>query len=70
MISKTKFTALPNEIIKNGLIGEFNGFEYYKPGKPLFKKNLNRLNNIIIGIAVGVMISACGVIYLLGSLMN
>ena len=32
--------------------------------------NTDRTNNIIIGIAVGVMISACGVIYLLGSLMN
>lgn len=32
--------------------------------------NTDRTNNIIIGIAVGVMISACGVIYLLGSLMG
>jgi len=27
-------------------------------------------SNLYIGIAVGVMITACGVIYLLGSLMN
>lgn len=32
--------------------------------------NTDRTNNIILGIAVGVMISACGVIYLLGSLMG
>lgn len=30
------------------------------------KPNTDRTNNIIIGIAMGVMISACGVIYLLG----
>lgn len=29
--------------------------------------NLNRTNNIIIGIAVGVMIMACGIIYVVAS---
>ena len=26
------------EIIKNGLIGQFDGFQIYKPGEPLFSK--------------------------------
>lgn len=29
--------------IKNGLIGEFNGFEYYKEGKPLFTTFTNEI---------------------------
>lgn len=32
--------------------------------------NVDRQNNIIIGIAIGVMISICGVIYLVGMVMS
>lgn len=34
------------------------------------RPNVDRQNNIIVGIAVGIMISACSLIYLLTSLMS
>lgn len=36
-------------------------FDHY-----MSKPNVDRTNNIIIGIAVGVMISACGVLLIIG----
>ena len=38
--------------------------------EPLDHHAVERQNDFTVGIAVGVMISACSLIYLVGSLMN
>lgn len=40
------------------------------PNEIYTEKNWNRQNNIIIGIAIGVTIMICGVIYLVGMVMS
>ena len=40
------------------------------PNEIYTKPNIDRQNNIIIGIAIGVMITACGVIYVVASLIS
>lgn len=63
-IPRRKHTNFDSEILKNGVIGELDGFEIYREGEPLFKSKIDRQNNIIIGIAVGVMVVACSLISL------
>ena len=40
---RDKFINLNDEVLKNGKIGEINGFKIYRPGKPLFTNLPNEI---------------------------
>lgn len=40
MIDFLKTIDVDDEILKNGYIGEIDGFEIYKPGEPLFPEKV------------------------------